>query len=128
MTKIEELATNCERGADALTAEATQLTGDPERQARKLAAADTVRQYAAAIRAGRDVNADEAAMVAHAAQMSGILIDPRPQPATSFGDPGMDFAEKKATGAALVTAGVFVHVAEPGQVAFWAIKGYEPTS
>lgn len=120
------LAAACDEGAAYLEGEAAGLAGsDPERAAGKLAAARTVRTYAGEVRSGRVVSVDAAERVALCARMSGILIDPDPRPSTplSVGD---DYAGQKAVARALVDAGVFVRVAEPGQVAFHALAGYHP--
>lgn len=110
--EIHRLAADCDLGADALEAEAATLT-DTDRQARKRVAAENVRRYARELRnAETDIDTEAARLVAHAAQMGGILMA------------GTTIEQDRATMTRLATAGMFVLINQPGQVPFYSIAGY----
>jgi hypothetical protein len=128
--QIAELTARLTYGARQLEAEADTAAcgGDPDRAQRKLAAAATVREYAGKL--GADTDYDQAEMVADAAALSGILIEPRQfEISDSFlalwtPDQHATVEERRATMRALAEQGTFVRVADPGQVVFYALAGY----
>lgn len=130
-----DLAAACGRGAARLREEATEAlqAGDQSRHDRKLRAAQFVDQHVQTLHAGT-ANLDHAQIVAHAANMSGILIDaPIPDdPHKQRWDPdGLRAeqelaAQRKAELCNAAAAGLLSRIAEPGQVAFYALHGYQP--
>lgn len=130
-----DLAAACERGAVALRQEAGQALaqGDQSRHDRKLCAAEFVDRYIETLRSGT-ADLDHAQVVARAANLSGILIDaPMPDdPHKQKWDPDGLRAEqdraarRKAELHSAAAAGLLCRVADPGQVAFYALPGYEP--
>lgn len=129
------LADACERGAADLRREAAEAfeDGDRSRHDRKQRAAEFVDRYAKTVRAGT-ANLDHAQIVALAANVSGILID-----AKTPSDPWKQkwdadglrreqelAAQRKAELDSAAEAGLVSRVDDPGQVAFYALSGYEP--
>jgi hypothetical protein len=113
---VDELAVDVERGATALEADA--LTGwvrdHADVSARKLAAAEDLRAYAAQLRAATgEVSAVEARLMARAGRYGGILIDGASKK-----------TEERAALQALVAQGHMVHVTDQGSVRFWALASY----
>ena len=134
----EDLAAACRRGAADLRREAADAltNGDPSRHARKLAAAQFADTYAESILSGT-ADLDQAQVVALAANMSGILIDPRmpdkPQTPLAQALHGATYeAERQYTATRkqelhnAAAAGLLSRVADPGQIPFYALPGYEP--
>ncbi|HZM82931.1 MAG TPA: hypothetical protein VFC19_45020 [Candidatus Limnocylindrales bacterium] len=129
------LAAACDRGAADLRREAAEALaqGDQSRHDRKLRAADFAQRYADTVRTGQ-ANLDHAQIVAHAANMSGILIDARmpDDPWQKQWDPQMYMrerelaAQRKAELSSAAEAGLVSRVDDPGQVAFYTLAGYEP--
>jgi len=112
---VADLATQVEQGANALEQDAVRAGAtDSGVAARKRAAAADVRAYAEHLRTSTGpVNADEAQAMALAAQCSGILIDGAGKP-----------PREQAALISLVRQGHMVHVAEPGQIPFFALSSY----
>jgi hypothetical protein len=114
---IEELRAACERGAATLEREATDCEPDQPGRARgKREAAGTIRRWAEELLIeplGEGVPG-AAILVGWAGEMGGILI---------AGNNGRPMVEQ-ATLRGLVAAGYMEHVADPGQVPFYALAGY----
>lgn len=131
----QALADACDRGAADLRREAAEAltAGDQSRHDRKVRAADFAEGYAKTVRDGT-ANLDHAQIVAHASNMSGILIDgPMPEdPWKQQWDPdGLRAeqelaAQRKAELESAASAGLVSRVDDPGQVAFYTLPGYEP--
>lgn len=130
-----DLAAACDRGATVMRKEAAEaLTGgDQPRHDRKLRGADFAAGYAEKIRAG-EADPAHAQVVAHAANMSGILVDgPMPDdPWKQQWDPdGLKAeqelaAQRKSELESAAAAGLVSRVDDPGQVPFYTLAGYEP--
>jgi hypothetical protein len=125
------VAEHCEDAAEALRREAAERDDidDPTR-ARKVAAADQVDRYAADLRHdavhGVDLDTDrlrQAHVVARAASLSGILMDPA---AATTGLTTSDDNADRAAMAALARDGVFTRVAPPTGRPFYALSAYAP--
>lgn len=134
-TNPRALADACDRGAGDLRREAAEAltAGDQSRHDRKQRAADFVDSYAKTVRDGT-ANLDHAQIVAHASNMSGILIDgPMPDDPNKHRFHPEELraeqelaAKRKAELSSAAEAGLVSRVDDPGQVAFYALSGYEP--
>jgi len=131
----EDLAAACQTGAANLRREAAQAlaAGDQPRHDRKLRAAVFVEQFAHDVRDGT-ADLHHAQVVARAANVSGILIDARTPAEEPSGFKSAELiqaehdyaARHKAELESAARAGLLSRVADPGQIPFYALRGYEP--
>ncbi len=114
MPEVQRAADNVRRGADSLDRDASRRDIPATAAERKRAAANDLRTYADQIESGdRKYDPTEAQLMADAGDCSGILIDGRAKP-----------DEERQALRKLARDGLMVHVAEPGQVPFYALASY----